>query len=95
MLWIASVYEKTEFDEQPFLKSASLLYKRYLENMYNLNNQCKENMNNELDKTISEMLKLDSISLTEKIKVIEDQIVNIDKMRDRYFYMLKEYKKKV
>ena len=73
--WIESAYQQIDFNEQPFLKSTLLLYKTYLENKFNLNK-----MNNKLDKALIDSLGLDSIPLSEKIKVIEDQIDNIDKI---------------
>lgn len=88
--WVASIYESIGFDEQPFLKSALLSYKTYLENKYNVNSQYKE-MNNKLDKTLIETLGLESASLSEKISVIQDQIDNIDKIRERLSYLLQEY----
>lgn len=88
--WIKSVYEKIDFDEQPYLKSSLLCYKTYLENKYNINNEYKE-MNNKLDKAIADELKLDSIALDEKIKVIEDQIDNIDKIKERLSSMLEDF----
>ncbi len=84
--WIGSVYEQIDFNEQPFLKSTLLLYKTYLENKYNLNK-----MNNKLDKALIDTLGLDSISLSEKIKVIEDQIYNIDIIRERLSSLLDTY----
>ncbi len=89
--WISFIYEQIEFNEQPFLKSTILSYKTYLENKYNLNNQNKE-MNNKLDKTLKEALGLESIPLSEKINVIQDQIDNIDKIRERLSSMLQNYK---
>lgn len=89
--WISFIYEQIEFNEQPFLKSTILSYKTYLENKYNLNNQNKE-MNNKLDKTLKETLGLESIPLSEKINVIQDQIDNIDKIRERLSSMLQNYK---
>lgn len=84
--WIASVYEQVDFSKQPFLKSTLLLYKTYLENKYNLNK-----MNNKLDKALIESLGLDSMPLDEKIKVVEDQIDNIDKIRERLNSLLDGY----
>lgn len=84
--WIASIYRQTEFNEQPFLKSTLLSYKTYLENKYNLNE-----MNNKLDKALIETLGLDSMSITEKISTIEDQIDNIDKIRERLDFLLCDY----
>ena len=89
--WVASVYEHVDFDEQPFLKSALLMYRTYLENKYNINSQYKE-MNNKLDQTIIETLGLESMSLKEKINVVEDQINNIDKISKRLSSLLQEYK---
>lgn len=89
--WITSVYDQIAFDDQPFLKSTLLSYRTYLENKYNLNNQNKE-MNNKLDKTLIENLGLKSIPLDEKISVIQDQIENIDKIRERLAIMLQNYK---
>lgn len=89
--WVASVYEHVDFDEQPFLKSALLMYRTYLENKYNINSQYKE-MNNKLDQTIIETLGLESMSLKEKINVVEDQINNIDKISERLSSLLQEYK---
>lgn len=89
--WVASVYEHVDFDEQPFLKSALLMYRTYLENKYNINSQYKE-MNNKLDQTIIETLGLESMSLKEKINVVEDQINNIDKISKRLSFLLQEYK---
>ena len=92
--WIAHAYKQIEFRDQPFLKSTLLLYKTYLENKYNINNQDKA-MNNKLDKTLVEMLGLKDISLDEKISVIQDQIDNIDKIRERLSYMLQDYEDKL
>lgn len=89
--WIALAYKQVEFNDQPFLKSTLLLYKTYLENKYNINNQYKA-MNNKLDKTLIEMLGLKEIALDEKIGVIQDQIINIDKIRERLSDMLQDYK---
>ena len=89
--WIAHVYKQIEFNEQPFLKSTLLLYKTYLENKYNLNNQDKT-MNNKLDKALVEMLGLKDITLDEKVNIIQDQIYNIDKIRERLSYLLQDYK---
>lgn len=89
--WIAHIYKQIEFSEQPFLKSTLLLYKTYLENKYNLNNQDKA-MNNKLDKTLVEVLGLKTISLDERVNVIQDQIDNIDKIRERLSYLLQDYK---
>ncbi|KOO69508.1 hypothetical protein ACU52_02345 [Xylanibacter rarus] len=89
--WVASVYEHVDFDEQPFLKSALLMYRTYLENKYKINSQYKE-MNNKLDQTIIETLGLESMSLKEKINVVEDQINNIDKISERLSSLLQEYK---
>lgn len=86
MPWIESVYEQIDFNKQPYLKSTMLSYKTYLENKYNLNK-----MNNKLDKALIDILNLDSISLIERIKVIEDQIENIDKIRERLSYLLDDY----
>lgn len=85
---IESMYEQIDFNEQPFLKSTLLLYKTYLENKYNLNK-----MNNKLDKALIDTLGLDSIPLSEKIKVIEDQLNNIDKIRERLSSLLNDYTK--
>lgn len=84
--WIASVYEQIDFNTQPFLKSTLLSYKIYLENKYKLNK-----MNNKLDKALIETLGLDSMSIAEKINVIEDQIDNIDKIRERLDSLLNSY----
>lgn len=84
--WIASVYEQIDFNVQPYLKSTLLLYKIYLENKYNLNE-----MNNKLDKVLIETLGLDSMPLVEKISVIEDQIDNIDKIKERLSSLLDSY----
>lgn len=84
--WIESVYEQIDFNEQPFLKSTLLLYKTYLENKYNLNK-----MNNKLDKVLIDTLGLDLIPLSEKIKVIEDQIDNIEKIKERLSSLLDDY----
>ena len=84
--WCKSVYEQVNFNEQPFLKSTLLLYITYLENKYNINK-----MNNKIDKALIETLRLNALTLTEKIKVIEDQIDNIDKIRDRLSYLLDDY----
>ena len=84
--WIESAYQQIDFNEQPFLKSTLLLYKTYLENKFNLNK-----MNNKLDKALIDSLGLDSIPLSEKIKVIEDQIDNIDKIRERLSALLDKY----
>lgn len=89
--WIAHAYKQIEFSDQPFLKSTLLLYKTYLENKYNINNQHKA-MNNKLDKTLIEMLGLKEISLDEKINVVQDQITNIDKIRERLSDMLQDYR---
>lgn len=89
--WIALSYKQVEFKDQPFLKSTLLLYKTYLENKYNINNQYKA-MNNKLDKTLIEMLGLKTISLDEKINVIQDQITNIDKIKERLSDMLQDCK---
>lgn len=89
--WIALAYKQVEFKDQPFLKSTLLLYKTYLENKYNINNQYKA-MNNKLDKTLIEMLGLKTISLDEKINVIQDQITNIDKIKERLSDMLQDCK---
>ena len=83
---IESMYEQIDFNEQPFLKSTLLLYKTYLENKYNLNK-----MNNKLDKALIDTLGLDSIPLSEKIKVIEDQIDNIEKIKERLCSLLDDY----
>ena len=85
--WISSVYKQIEFTDQPFLKSALLAYKTYLENKYNLNE-----MNNKLDKTLIETLGLESLSLSEKISLLQDQIANIDKIQERLSIMLSDYK---
>lgn len=84
--WIASVYEEIDFNTQPFLKSTLLSYKIYLENKYKLNK-----MNNKLDKALIETLGLDSMSIAEKINVIEDQIDNIEKIRERLNSLLDVY----
>lgn len=84
--WIASVYEQIDFNVQPFLKSTLLSYKTYLENKYKLNK-----MNNKLDKALIERLGLNSMSIAEKINVIEDQINNIDKIRERLSSLLDAY----
>lgn len=84
--WIASVYEQIDFNVQPYLKSTLLLYKIYLENKYNLNE-----MNNKLDKVLIETLGLDSMPLVKKISVIEDQIDNIDKIKERLNSLLDGY----
>ena len=47
-------------------------------------------MNNKLDKSITEMLGLNTASLDEKICILQDQINNIDKIRERLSYMLEE-----
>lgn len=49
-------------------------------------------MNNKLDQTIIETLGLESMSLKEKINVVEDQINNIDKISERLSSLLQEYK---
>lgn len=49
-------------------------------------------MNNKLDQTIIETLGLESMSLKEKINVVEDQINNIDKISKRLSFLLQEYK---
>lgn len=84
--WIASVYDQIDFNTQPFLKSTLLSYKIYLENKYKLNK-----MNNKLDKALVETLGLESMSIAEKINVIEDQIDNIDKIRERLDSLLNSY----
>ncbi len=89
--WVASVYERIGFKEQPFLKSALLLYRTYLGNKYNLDNQYKKEMNNKLDKTLIETLGLESSTLAEKISVIQDQIDNIDKIKERLSSLLQNY----
>lgn len=86
--WIESVYEQIDFSEQPYLKSTLLSYKTYLQNKYNLNK-----MNNKLDKALIDNLNLNSIPLAERIKVIEDQIDNIDKIRERLSFLLDDYYK--
>lgn len=86
--WIEFVYEQIDFSKQPYLKSTLLSYKTYLENKYNLN---KIKMNNKLDKVLIDALKLDSIPLVERIKIIEDQIDNIDKIRERLSSLLDDY----
>lgn len=91
--WITLIYKQIDFNDEPFLKSALLLYKTYLENKYNLYNKYKE-MNNKLDKELIETLNLNAISLDDKIDVIEDQLDNIDKIRERLSFMLQEYKDK-
>ena len=48
-------------------------------------------MNNKLDKTLIDTLSLESAPLSEKISVIQDQIDNIDKIRERLSYLLQEY----
>ena len=57
---------------QPLLKSALLSYKTYLEKKYNLPNQYTE-MNNKLDKALIEALGVESVSLEEKINIIEEK----------------------
>lgn len=84
--WIASVYEQIDFNVQPYLKSTLLLYKIYLENKYNLNE-----MNNKLDKALIKALGLDSMPLVKKLSVIEDQIANIDKIKERLNFLLDGY----
>ena len=86
--WIESVYEQIIFNEQPFLKSTLLIYKTYLENKYRLN---KNEMNNKLDKALIEALELETIPVDEKIKVIEDQIANVDKIKERLSFLLDDY----
>ena len=84
--WIASVYEQIDFNAQPFLKSTLLSYKTYLDNKYKLNK-----MNNKLDKALIETFGLDSMAISEKINIIEDQIDNIDKIRERLSSLLDVY----
>lgn len=84
--WVALVYEQIDFNAQPFLKSTLLSYKTYLENKYKLNK-----MNNNIDKALIETLGLNSMSISEKINVIEDQISNIDKIRERLSFLLDAY----
>ena len=87
--WISYTYQQIEFTDQPFLKSSLLLYRTYLENKYNISTKDKA-MNNKLDKSITEMLGLNTASLDEKICILQDQINNIDKIRERLSYMLEE-----
>lgn len=37
--WITLIYKQIDFNDEPFLKSALLLYKTYLGNKYNLYNK--------------------------------------------------------
>ena len=48
-------------------------------------------MNNKLDKALIDNLNLNSIPLAERIKVIKDQIDNIDKIRERLSFLLDDY----
>lgn len=83
--WIASVYEETDFNRDPYLKSSLLLYKTYLENMYNLNE-----MKNKLKKTLIETLGLESMSLDEKIEAIDDQMNNLDTIKNSLYSIFEE-----
>ena len=89
--WVVSIYNEIEFEAQPLLKSALLSYKTYLEKKYNLPNQYTE-MNNKLDKALIEALGVESVSLEEKINIIEDEMDNIDKIQERLSEILEEYK---
>lgn len=86
--WIEFVYKEIDFYKQPFLKSTLLSYKTYLENKYNLNK-----MNNKLDKALVDALGLDSLPFEDSIKIIEDQLNNINKIRERLSSLLDDYTK--
>lgn len=89
--WLTEIYEHVDFIGQPFLKSAILVYKTYLENKYNICNQYKD-MNNKLDQTIIEYFSLESKSTKDKIRIIEDQIENTNKIEERLAALLKQFK---
>lgn len=81
--WIKSVYDQVSFDKKPYLKSTLLCYMTYLETIFNLNE-----MNNMLDEELSKSLELDKKTMVEKIKVLEDQLTCMDKIRERLEAML-------
>lgn len=90
LLWLSSIYKQIEFEHQPFLKSSLLTYKTYLENKYNTNNLYKE-MNNKLNQTLIKTLELETRPLAEKISILQDQIDNMDKIRERLADLLQNY----
>lgn len=89
--WISSIYKLIAFEDQPFLKSSLLTYKTYLENKYNTNNLNKE-MNNKLKRTLIKTLELETRPLVEKISILQDQIDNMDTIRERLVDLLQDYK---
>lgn len=89
--WISSIYKLIAFEDQPFLKSSLLTYKTYLENKYNTNNLNKE-MNNKLKRTLIKTLELETRPLAEKISILQDQIDNMDTIRERLVDLLQDYK---
>ena len=88
--WVKSVYEQVCFDAKPYLKCTLLCYRTYLETIFNLNE-----MNNKLDEELIKSLKLDEKPLVEKIKVVEDQLTCLGKIKERLDPMLASYQKQL
>ena len=94
--WISNVYEneknkyenvKEDRERNEFLFSALVQYKDYLENFFELTDKY-EPMKKEINEYLIEKLDLKGKSNSEKIKILENQIENAEKLSEK----LKELK---
>ncbi len=88
--WLYSVNDKIAFDTDPQLKSAIVVYIGYLEEYFQTSERQKI-MNNKLDNLIKEHLKLENKTTSDKLKVIEDELTNLDKLKERLEEIQEQY----
>lgn len=92
--WLSCVNDKIIFDTEPQLKSAIMVYIGYLEEYFQTSKQQKI-MNNKLDNLIKEQLQLENKTTSDKLKVIEDELTNLDKLKERLEKLQKQYQKDI
>lgn len=80
--WLYCVNDEIIFDTEPQLKSAIMVYIGYLEEYFQTSKQ-QEIMNNKLDNLIIEQLQLENKTTSDKLKVIEDELTNLNKLKER------------
>ena len=88
--WLYCINEELTFDADPQLKSAIIVYTGYLEEYFQTSKR-QMIMNNKLDKLIIEQLQLDGKNNSDKVKTIEDELSNLDKLKERLEELQEQY----
>ncbi len=88
--WLYCVNDEIIFDTEPQLKSAIMVYIGYLEEYFQTSKQ-QVIMNNKLDNLIIEQLQLENKTTSDKLKVIEDELTNLNKLKERLEEILEQY----